>query len=149
MPLSKTWGRVVVRGVQTLRRRLHPGDSNLPFDEWTEVGSERRDWGVAGPLTHHVHILEMNGPQLPSHQSQKRRTSKNLTTQHMVDPVGPSHAASLRVTQALHEATRVPPMDYRDNRQRWAESHQSGALLLRPVVYFYSGVDTFFNPNFT
>ena len=29
------------------------------------------------------------------------------------------------------EAARVPPMDYRDNRQRWAES--------LPVVYFYSG----------
>ena len=28
--------------------------TNLPFDEWTDVfGSER--------LTHHVHILEMNG----------------------------------------------------------------------------------------
>ena len=28
--------------------------TNLPFDEWTEIfGSER--------LTHHVHILEMNG----------------------------------------------------------------------------------------
>ena len=28
--------------------------TNLPFDEWTEVfGSER--------LTHHAHILEMNG----------------------------------------------------------------------------------------
>ena len=27
------------------------------------------------------------------------------------------------LSERLHEAARVPPMDYRDNRQRWAESH--------------------------
>ena len=51
------------------------------------------------------------------------------------------YAASLRVTQALHEAARVPPMDYRDNRQRWAESHQ--------VVHFYAGQWCTFTPALT
>ena len=41
--------------------------SNLPFDEWTEAfGPER--------LTHHVHILEMNGESFrlkPSRRKQK------------------------------------------------------------------------------
>ena len=35
---------------------------NLPFDEWTEVfGSERFSGALLDRLTHHVHILEMNG----------------------------------------------------------------------------------------
>ena len=36
--------------------------TNLPFDEWTEVfGSERLTGALLDRLTHHVHILEMNG----------------------------------------------------------------------------------------
>ena len=36
--------------------------SNLPFAEWTEVlGSERLTGALLDRLTHHVHILEMNG----------------------------------------------------------------------------------------
>ena len=39
--------------------------SNLPFDEWTEVfGSERLTGALLDQLTHHVHILEMNGDSL-------------------------------------------------------------------------------------
>ena len=36
--------------------------TNLPFDEWTLVfGSERLTGALLDHLTHHVHILEMNG----------------------------------------------------------------------------------------
>ena len=36
--------------------------TNLPFDEWNEVfGSERLTGALLDRLTHHVHILEMNG----------------------------------------------------------------------------------------
>ena len=36
--------------------------TNLPFDEWTAVfGSERLTGALLDRLTHHVHILEMNG----------------------------------------------------------------------------------------
>ena len=36
--------------------------TNLPFDEWSEVfGSERLTGALLDRLTHHVHILEMNG----------------------------------------------------------------------------------------
>ena len=46
--------------------RFHLGFSlvttNLPFDEWTEVvGSDRLTGALLDRLTHHVHILEMNG----------------------------------------------------------------------------------------
>ena len=36
--------------------------TNPPFDEWTEVfGSERLTGAMLDRLTHHVHIIEMNG----------------------------------------------------------------------------------------
>ena len=36
--------------------------SNLPFEEWTSIfGSERLTGALLDRLTHHVHILEMNG----------------------------------------------------------------------------------------
>ena len=71
--------------------------SNLPFDEWTEVfGSERLTGALLDRLTHHVHILEMNGDSYRLNQSQKTaETPKNLTTQPMVDPVGPQAPPTL------------------------------------------------------
>ena len=48
--------------------------SNLPFDEWTGVfGSGRLTGALPDRLTHHVHILEMNGDSYRLNQSQKRR----------------------------------------------------------------------------
>lgn len=45
---------------------------NLPFDEWTSVlGSERLTGALLDRLTHHVHILEMNG------ESYRLAASKN------------------------------------------------------------------------
>ena len=48
--------------------------SNLPFDEWTEVfGSERLTGAILDRLTHHVHILEMNGESFRLRESRKSR----------------------------------------------------------------------------
>jgi hypothetical protein len=48
--------------------------SNLPFDEWTSVfGSERLTGALLDRLTHHVHILEMNGESYRLRQSRHRR----------------------------------------------------------------------------
>ena len=46
-----------------LRAWIHHRDiSDLPFDEWTRTfGSERLTGALLDRLTHHVHILEMNG----------------------------------------------------------------------------------------
>ena len=50
--------------------------SNLPFDEWTSVfGSERLAGALLDRLTHHVHILEMNGESYRLRQSKQRRRS--------------------------------------------------------------------------
>ena len=36
--------------------------SNLPFEEWTSVfGNQRLTGALLDRLTHHVHILELNG----------------------------------------------------------------------------------------
>ena len=121
VPLSKT-GAELLFEVFSQRYSSTLVTSNLPFDEWTEVfGSER----LTGALLRPAHTPRSypgdERRQLPSQPEPKTaETPKNLTTQPMVDPAGPtgtSHAASLRVTQALHEAARVPPMDYQmDNR---------------------------------
>jgi len=53
--------------------------SNLPFDEWTSVfGSERLTGALLDRLTHHVHILEMNGDsfRLATSKKAQRRTSQ-------------------------------------------------------------------------
>jgi DNA replication protein DnaC len=48
--------------------------SNLPFDEWTSVlGSERLTGALLDRLTHHVHILEMNGESYRLATSRKRQ----------------------------------------------------------------------------
>ena len=48
--------------------------SNLPFDEWTEIfGSERLTGALLDRLTHHVHILEMNGDSFRLKQSRNAR----------------------------------------------------------------------------
>ncbi|MGY2733837.1 DNA replication protein DnaC [Sphingomonas sp. UYP23] len=51
--------------------------SNLPFDEWTSVfGSERLTGALLDRLTHHVHILEMNGDSFRLASSRKRQKDK-------------------------------------------------------------------------
>ena len=47
--------------------------SNLPFDEWTSVfASERLTGALLDRLTHHVHILEMNGDSFRLKHSKRR-----------------------------------------------------------------------------
>ena len=50
--------------------------SNLPFEDWTSVfGSERLTGALLDRLTHHVHILEMNGHSYRLKQSKARRST--------------------------------------------------------------------------
>lgn len=53
--------------------------SNLPFDEWTSIfGSERLTGALLDRLTHHVHILEMNGEsyRLAASKKAQRRSAQ-------------------------------------------------------------------------
>ncbi|NIP14295.1 MAG: ATP-binding protein [Gammaproteobacteria bacterium] len=77
VPLSKTGAELLF---EVFSQRYERGStlvtSNLPFDEWTEIlGSERLTGALLDRLTHHVHILEMNGDSYRLKQSQKRRKS--------------------------------------------------------------------------
>jgi len=51
--------------------------TNLPFEEWIEImGSERLTGALLDRLTHHVHIIEANGPSYRLEESKRRLKSK-------------------------------------------------------------------------
>jgi len=76
VPVSKTGAEM---RFEVISQRYERGSiiitSNLPFDEWTEVfGSERLTGAILDRLTHHVHILEMNGESFRLRESRKAQT---------------------------------------------------------------------------
>ena len=78
VPLSQTGSELLF---DAFSRRYENGativTSNLPFQEWTTVfASERLTGALLDRITHHVHILEMNGESYRLKQSRSRRRSK-------------------------------------------------------------------------
>lgn len=87
VPLSKTGAELLF---EVFSQRYERGSilvtSNLPFDEWTEVfGSERLTGALLDRLTHHVHILEMNGESYRLNQSKKQKKQRNATSSDQND----------------------------------------------------------------
>ena len=79
VPLSPTGAELLF---EIFSQRYERGSiivtSNLPFDEWTSVfASERLTGALLDRLTHHVHILEMNGDSFRLKHS-KRRINDDL-----------------------------------------------------------------------
>ena len=81
MPLSPTGAELLF---EVFSQRYERGStivtSNLPFEDWTSIfGSERLTGALLDRLTHHVHILEMNGDsyRLKQSKSQRRRASRS------------------------------------------------------------------------
>ena len=75
VPLSKTGAELLF---EVFSERYERGStlvtSNLPFVEWTNTfGTERLTGALLDRLTHHVHILEMNGESYRLAESRRRR----------------------------------------------------------------------------
>ena len=73
VPLSRTGSELLF---EVFSQRYECGSilvtTNLPFDEWTEMfGSERLTGALLDRLTHHVHIIEMNGDSYRLRQSSR------------------------------------------------------------------------------
>jgi DNA replication protein DnaC len=83
VPLSPTGAELLF---EVFSQRYERGStivtSNLPFDEWTSVfASERLTGALLDRLTHHVHILEMNGDSYRLKQSKHRqRATRSANT---------------------------------------------------------------------
>jgi len=75
VPLSKSGAELLFELIsQHYERGATIITSNLPFDEWTSIfGDERLTGALLDRLTHHVHILEMNGPSYRLAQSRSRQ----------------------------------------------------------------------------
>nr|WP_269456756.1 ATP-binding protein [Thermanaeromonas toyohensis] len=55
--------------------------SNLEFSEWVQVfGDERMTAALLDRLTHHAHILVMNGESYRFRQSLRRRQEEGLVS---------------------------------------------------------------------
>jgi len=94
VPLSPTGAELLF---EVFSQRYERGStivtSNLPFEDWTSVlGSERLTGALLDRLTHHVHILTMNGDSYRLKQSAGRRRAaaaraeQNQATAETVDP---------------------------------------------------------------
>lgn len=86
VPLSQTGAELLF---DVFSQRYERGativTSNLPFEDWTSVfASERLTGALLDRLTHHVHILEMNGEsyRLKTSSARKRRRASVET----IDP---------------------------------------------------------------
>lgn len=101
VPLSPTGAELLF---EVLSQRYERGStivtSNLPFEDWTSVlGSERLTGALLDRLTHHVHILTMNGDSYRLKQSAGRRRAaaaavtaeQNQATAETDDLIDASH----------------------------------------------------------
>ncbi len=75
--LSAKTAQETATAIMTIFERLDPClRRSSTIDEWTEVfGSERLTGTLLDRLTHHVHILEMNGESYRLRQRQTKKKS--------------------------------------------------------------------------
>jgi DNA replication protein DnaC len=89
VPLSQTGAELLF---EVFSQRYERGStivtSNLPFDEWTSVfGAERLTGAPLDRLTHHVHILEMNGDSYRlTHSKRRSRRPRPDATHETTSP---------------------------------------------------------------
>jgi DNA replication protein DnaC len=89
VPLSPNGAELLF---EVFSRRYERGSvlvtSNLPFDEWTSVfGAERLTGALLDRLTHHVHVLELNGESYRLKASRRRQQGRSQTAPTASAPV--------------------------------------------------------------
>jgi DNA replication protein DnaC len=87
VPLSQTGAELLF---EIFSQRHEHGStivtSNLPFEEWTSVfGNQRLTGALLDRLTHHVHILELNGESYRLKQSKARRRQAAQPAKEIAD----------------------------------------------------------------
>ena len=109
--------------------------TNLPFDEWTEVfGSERLTGALLDRLTHHVHILEMNGESY-----RLKRSRENAAAQA---PDESDHPEAVPEAVLTHPPSLLPACLCDTSPEQLARTFtlandlSGGTLLLRPTGMF-------------
>ena len=93
VPLSPTGAELLF---EVFSQRYERGSilvtTNLPFDEWTEVfGSERLTGALLDRLTHHVHILEMNGESYRLKRSRENAVPASDEPPRLLSTSGTAH----------------------------------------------------------
>ena len=88
MPLSQTGAELLF---EVFSQRHEHGStivtSNLPFEEWTSVfGNQRLTGALLDRLTHHVHILELNGESYRLKQSMTLRRQAGQPAKEIANP---------------------------------------------------------------
>jgi IstB-like ATP binding protein len=113
VPLSQTGAELLF---EVFSQRYERGStivtSNLPFDEWTSVfGSERLTGALLDRLTHHVHILEMNGDSYRLNQSKRRSRRASADTPALVTLPNP-HRPVKRSTSSPAPCSKAYPANW-------------------------------------
>ena len=85
VPLSQTGADILLEIFSQRHERSSTiVTSNLPFEEWTSVfGNQRLNGALLDRLTHHVHILELNGE---SYRLKQSKAARRCATQPLTKP---------------------------------------------------------------
>lgn len=107
VPLSQTGAELLF---EVFSQRYERGStivtSNLPFEEWPSVfRSERLTGALLDRLTHHVHILEMNGESYRLKQSKGRRRSAAGAAAHQATATAPAD----ELATPINDLDQPPP----------------------------------------
>ncbi len=102
VPLSQTGAELLF---EIFSQRHERGStivtSNLPFEEWTSVfGNQRLTGALLDRLTHHVHILELNGESYRLKQSKARRRRALDPPMRSPQPPIPKPAKSSQIPES-------------------------------------------------
>ena len=142
MPLSQTGAELLF---EIFSQRHERGStivtSNLPFEEWTSIfGSQRLTGAPLDRLTHHIHILELNGESYRLKQSTARRRREARSADSETGEITPLPERRVRPgceTPAISAGA--------DRRVVFDPSRKPACSSSGPLADVYSAVDKVYN----